>query len=103
MNILRKKVQIWWFKNDTAAYRKSENDSCIYDRKKNILRKKVQIWWFKNDTAAYRKSENDSCIYDRKRTFCVKKCRFGGSKTTQQHIGNLKMTLASMTEKEHFT
>jgi hypothetical protein len=34
---LRKKVQIWWVKNDTAAYRKSENDSCIYDIIKNIF------------------------------------------------------------------
>jgi hypothetical protein len=50
-------VQIWWVKNDIAAYRKSENDSYIYDRKRTYLRKKVQIWLVKNDTAAYRKSE----------------------------------------------
>jgi hypothetical protein len=35
-----------------------------------------------------------------KEHICVKKCRFGGSKMTPQHIGNLKITLASMTEKE---
>jgi hypothetical protein len=44
---LRKKVQIWWVKNDTAAYRKYQNDSSIYDRKRTYLRKKVQIWWVK--------------------------------------------------------
>jgi hypothetical protein len=37
-----------------------------------------------------------------KEHICVKKCRFGGSKMTPQHIGNLKMTLASMTEKETY-
>jgi hypothetical protein len=32
---------------------------------------------------------------------CIKECRFGGSKMTQQHLGNLKMTLASMTERKN--
>jgi hypothetical protein len=51
---LSKKVQIWWVKNDTTAYRKSENDSdpASMTEKRTYLRKKVQIWWFKNDTAA---------------------------------------------------
>jgi hypothetical protein len=35
-----------------------------------------------------------------KRTYLRKMCRFGGSKMTPRHIGNLKMTLAFMTEKE---
>jgi hypothetical protein len=33
---------------------------------------------------------------------CVNKCRFGGSKMTQQHIGNMKTTLTSMTEKRTY-
>jgi hypothetical protein len=35
-----------------------------------------------------------------KEHICVKKCRFGGSKMTLQHIGNLKMTLASIYDRK---
>jgi hypothetical protein len=60
--------------------------------KRTYLRKKVQIWWVKNDTAAQigNLKMTLACIYDRKKhIFALKKCRFGGSKMTQQHIAIL--------------
>jgi hypothetical protein len=79
-------VQIWWVKNDTAAAHirnMKMTVACIYDRKRTYLRKNVQIWRVKNDTAAYRNSVNDK---KRALYICVKKCKFGGSKMTQQQF-----------------
>jgi hypothetical protein len=67
---LRKKVQIWWVKNDTAAHSNVAEEEIskqfpterewVYNfanasmtENGTYLRKKVQIWWVKNDTAAH--------------------------------------------------